>query len=615
VVVIDREQIESSGAANVAEVLRQTSFVQVSDLYGDGSRAQIDTRGFGDTANANTLILVDGRRLNNADITPPDINSISLKDIERIEILEGSGGALYGDQAVGGVINIVTRTPEARSLAIETEAGTYDAYGVRLRGGDTVGPLALRLSGESRRNGNYRDHNEIRYSNVLGRGDWVHAGGRVFGEAAYVREDLLTPGSLLEEDVDEDRRQVLPVFTPDYSDAQTQIYRLGAEQDLGASGWRALAEGTWRRSDGQFRIGFLSGFPSEDSSQDRKVGSFNPRLTRNFATRYGEGTITLGGDAQRADYRLVSQLGVSRGRQEQLDGYAQAVLPLPAKVEATAGVRYSDLRGNVQDDFTFTSPEKYADHKIGGGLGLAWCPVESLKLYIRGDRNYRYPKIDEYTGSVPFEGPVAILLDTQHGWSKEIGGEWQQGSVALALSAYRLDLEDEIAFDGGTFVNINLDRTRRDGVTASARWSPWTTLQLALSARYVDAEVRSGPFESADVPMVASKAGTFSATWAATQAWSLYAEVVALGSRPYSSDFDNTLDELPGHGLLNLSTRWSRGPWSVSARVNNVLDKEYSEYGGSVSLFGPPPDFLSTEFPAFYPSPGANGRLTLAYAW
>lgn len=611
--VIDRAQIEASGATHVAEVLRQHSYVQMSDIYGDGSRAQVDTRGFGDTANANTLILVDGRRLNNADITPPDINSVALKDVERIEILQGSAGALYGDQAVGGVINIVTRAPGVRSFAVETEGGSYDAYGSRARGGDRIGAFGWRLSGETRRNGNYRDHNEIRYSNVFGRGDWTHDAGRVFAEAGYVGEDLLTPGSLFEEDVRQDRRQVLPLFAPDYSDTQTQTYRLGAEQALGASGWRALSEGTYRRSDGQFLIG-IRGFVSEPASQDRKLGSFNPRLTRNFATPHGEGTITLGGDAQRGDYRLVSQLGESRGRQEQLDGYGQVVVPLPARTEATLGLRYSDLRGNVRDDFTYLTPEKYADNQIGGGLGLAWRPVDSLRLYARGDRNYRYPKVDELTASVPFNGPTAILLDTQHGWSKEIGGEWQQGAYSLGVSAYRLDLEDEIAFDSATFLNFNLDRTRRDGATLTARWSPLSTLRLALSARHIDAEVRSGPFEGSNVPMVAHKAATLSATWDATRAWNLYAEVVGLGRRPFSSDFDNSLDELPGHGLLNLSARWSHGAWTAGARVNNVLDHEYSEYGGSVTLFDPP-DFTPNEVPAFYPSPGVNGRLTLAYSW
>lgn len=612
VVVIDDEQIKASGASHITEVLRLTSFVQVSDLYGDGSRATVDARGFGDTANANTLVLVDGRRLNNTDITPADLNSIPLKDVERIEILQGSGGALYGDQAVGGVINVITRTPGTRTYALELEGGSYDALGVRARLGDRIGDFGWRLSGESRRSDNHRDHNDQRYGNVLGRVDWNLSSGLVFAEAGLTDEDLLTPGALLADDVRDDRRQVLAPFADDYSDTLTQTYRIGAEQTLGP--WRALVEGTWRRTDGNFRISFVSGASSDDSVQDRKQGSFNPRVTRAVPTPWGEGLLTLGADAQRGDYILSSPLGQSRGRQDQLDGYTQFTMPLPSKLEVTVGARYSDLDGDVRDDFTFTDTEHYGDHGMGGGAGLAWRPVESLRLYVRADRNFRYAKIDEITSAVPFGAPAAVLLDTQRGWSKEIGGEWRAGALAVELSAYRLDLEDEIVFDPQTFLNINVDRTRRDGATLGVRWHVLPQLTLATSARYVDAEIRRGPFEGSDVPLVADAQGSVSATWQATSAWQWFVEWQGIASRPFGGDFDNTLDELPGYGVVNTSVRWSQGPWSVRLRVNNVFDRHYTEYGGSVTLFDPP-DFIPEEVPAFYPSPGANGRLTLSYAW
>ncbi|NOQ87761.1 MAG: TonB-dependent receptor plug domain-containing protein, partial [Gammaproteobacteria bacterium] len=113
ITVITRKQIEDSGSTHIVEVLRGQGGVQIKDLYGDGSRATVDMRGFGDSAGSNTLILIDGRRLNNPDIGAPDLNSIALDDVERIEVVQGSAGVLFGDQAVGGVINIITRKPGA----------------------------------------------------------------------------------------------------------------------------------------------------------------------------------------------------------------------------------------------------------------------------------------------------------------------------------------------------------------------------------------------------------------------------------------------------------------------------------------------------------------------
>ena len=132
IVIITADDIRHSGADNVVELLRNQGGIQISDLYGDGSRATISMRGFGGNAQANTLVLVDGRRLNNADLGNPALNSVSLKDVERIEIMRGSAGVLYGDQAVGGVINIITRRPDKLHAGLAAEAGSYGRKSVNV---------------------------------------------------------------------------------------------------------------------------------------------------------------------------------------------------------------------------------------------------------------------------------------------------------------------------------------------------------------------------------------------------------------------------------------------------------------------------------------------------
>ena len=109
VYVLSREEIEKSGARTTSDLLRGIPGIQIDDLFGNGTETNISVRGFSSTANANTLVLVNGRRLNHSDTSSPDLHHIFPKDIERIEVLVGSAGSLYGDQAVGGVINIITR--------------------------------------------------------------------------------------------------------------------------------------------------------------------------------------------------------------------------------------------------------------------------------------------------------------------------------------------------------------------------------------------------------------------------------------------------------------------------------------------------------------------------
>jgi len=83
--VIDQKAIEESNASSIAELLRGRGGVHITDIFGDGSQATIDLRGFGPTAGSSTLVMVDGRKLNNsADGAAPDLSLIDIDSIERI---------------------------------------------------------------------------------------------------------------------------------------------------------------------------------------------------------------------------------------------------------------------------------------------------------------------------------------------------------------------------------------------------------------------------------------------------------------------------------------------------------------------------------------------------
>lgn len=610
ITIITREEIERRGARNVAEAVRGAGGVQVRDFYGDGSRTVIDMRGFGPTAGSNTLVLVDGRLLNNStDLEAPDLTTVSIKDVERIEIVQGSAGTLFGNQAVGGVINIITRRPQAFRSEAEVAAGSYRGRAVsgsvshRLDSG-----LAYRLAGQARASDNYRDNNSVDYWNGSGLLEYTYSSGRVFGEYQYVSNDIEQPGSLFDEEVEEDRRQSADVYRDDFEDTKTQIGRLGLKQGL-TSQWLFEGEYTYRDLDRDFRSSFRAsppGPPQPPATQDRDVHTVNPRLVGIYPVAHGDLEITAGMDLEWTDYRLESSIGLQKVDQNIRSLYAQAVVPVAPRWSATVGGRHARIDNDITESSTESDGVSLDDDVTVGTAGLTFSPDVSWRVFLRVDGNYRFATVEEHT-SILFLTPAGIKNQT--GVSYEAGVEYATPRARVKLVAYRLDLNDEISFDGSTFSNTNLDSTRRLGGMIEGSYQAFTSLMIGGSYSYLDPEITDGPFDGNEIPLVARQTGWLYADQRVSERLSLYGEILAVGKRVLGGDFNNDFRKLDGYAVVNLRARYRWQRWQASARVNNVLDKAYSDEG-AVGF-----DESFTLRDAYFPSPERNYWFTLQYVY
>lgn len=595
--VITREEIEQSGALTVADVLRARAGIQVRDLIGDGGRGVvISMRGFGENAANNTLVLVDGRRLNNPSLQAPDLNSVALKDVERIEVLQGGGGVLFGDQAVGGVINVITRTPQATSLALEAGAGSHDSDRYALNASHRFdNGVGLRLSAEQRSSDNYRDNNASDYGNVLGLVEYRWKDGRVFAETQYVDDELEFPGALPVDLAKQDRRQTL--YPGDFGDLETTSWRIGGRANLSAN-WAAELELTSRDSDGD-------GYQFADNTTDMQVDSANPRLIGTFDTGTGNAILTLGFDATDSKYLLDIPDFYTRTdfRQEQRDAYAQLVYPLTNSLRVSAGARRSQV-----DDHNRETDQNNSDSETITTASLAWDFRPEMRFLLRRDEVLRYPNVDENGYTLP----SVDFLKPQTGVSWESGIEWFNPRFNGRAVLYSLDLDDEILYDpsahgpsadfGFFGANVNLDSSTRRGALVEWQWRAAARLSFGGSYTYTDAEVKSGTFDGKDVPYVAEHVGALNTNWDIGLGLSAFAELAYTGSRYALGDDANLYDEVDSDAIVNMALRWTRGPWHTTLRANNLTDQEY--------------DTLTTDYDGYrsvYPAAERTVFLTLGY--
>jgi iron complex outermembrane receptor protein len=201
VFVISAEDIRRSGALNIPDLLRMVPGLDVAQI--DGSQWAISARGFNGQYSNKLLVLIDGRTV----YTPVfvgvfwDSQNVPLESIERIEVIRGPGAAVWGSNAVNGVINIITKS------AVETQGGTVDAGA----GNAIIGPEAIRYGGKAHGLGAYRVYVEGFHAGSLptpagldGQDDWrLIRGGFRTDSSLSAKDSLTTEGDVTNGDAGE----------------------------------------------------------------------------------------------------------------------------------------------------------------------------------------------------------------------------------------------------------------------------------------------------------------------------------------------------------------------------------------------------------------------------
>ena len=600
VTVIARQEIQQSGAEHVVDVLRNYGGISVVDSYGDGSRATVSMRGFsGSSANANTLILIDGRRLNNTDTSSPELNSVSLQDVQRIEIVQGSAGVLFGDQAVGGVINIITDGSGGEVGSIEASAGSYNKAGLRVVYGDDVNEnMNYRLSADIKQSDNYRpDNNELEYMNLFAKTGINYSDGNVFAEVQHIKEDLQLPGSLLASELEVDRRQTYADFLSDYANSETDVIRLGVNHNV-SDNWSIEAEATYRDVERDIQQSFRGLIISEPRKLKRKQIELTPRLIAFFPTKNGDVQVTAGIDLIDTDFD--SEITFSADDQLMLAEYIQVVVPVDGKLNVTAGFRHA----KVEDDVTSALVNgKQSEEVDVAEFGLAYNVSNEVKLFGRLDQNFRFAKVDELTYVSP-----GTQLKPQTGDSVEAGIEYSKDSSVSKIVVYRLSLEDEIAFDssatppvGAPFsgANVNFDPTTHQGIILESRYDFGWEISLSGSYSYTDATFDSGVFADKEISGVAKNNARVNLNYLVNESIGINLGGVYVGSHYLDGDNANAQTKVSGYSVLNTNLSYSYNDWRVAFKVNNVTNRKYFENANS--------------FGSRYPLPERNFLLTAAW--
>ncbi|MFT6256061.1 MULTISPECIES: TonB-dependent receptor [unclassified Shewanella] len=595
--VIDAADIQMSGATNLTDLLRGQSGIQVSD---NNSGSVFSMRGFSASQAANnTLILVDGRRLNNIDIAAPSIESIPINLVERIEILSGSAGVLYGDQAVGGVINIITKAPTETGGGLQVSGGSFDTYEAK---GDISGAIndAWRyfLAASYNESDNYRDNNDNETSSILGRLQYQTDTEDFYVEVNHFDNDRQAPGALTLAQYEADPRQVASFSEGEFSHEITTALRSGYQYQLNNI-WALGADLTY--SDTSTTSLLFGGA----GRIERDLLSFSPKATANYHLEHGDLNFVAGIDVSKGEADFDTLYTQRNNEQTQKSAYVQASVPITPTLSYVVGGRYSEVTDDLYDQLLYPNRIEIDNDAHALELGLNFRPSSEHRFYVRANDNFRFAKVDEQAYT-----PLDVQgLNPQTGRSYEAGWDFTTTTQTLKINAYQLELEDEIVYEGGRTdgpygggANVNADESRRFGVSTAYDVQLSNDWLLGASYDYIDAEFTQGENDGKALSWVAKHSGKAFVSYDFADNWQAFVEGVYTGERYMEGDNSNTGDKLDSYVLTNLALNYTYSGWNGSLRVDNLLDEDYVGTG-----------YYSAYGSGYYSGTGRSIRLTAGY--
>lgn len=644
VTVITAEDIRNSPARTVPDLLSQQAGISVRDLFGNNAASTtVDMRGFGSTGSQNTLVLVDGRRVSDIDLSGVQWGAVPLASIERIEIVRGSGAVLYGDGATAGVINIITRPALARKsgAALEARYGSYDTYELQLSGNYAGAQAGFSVQAGNLESGGYRDNNRNRQSNLLADAYWLTGSGELTLKLVSDRQGIRLPGA----------RQVQPSagvnqLATDRRGAQTPLDYATRDGDRVLLDWRVITgfgevnlSGGWRGKEQKSYFDF-GGFPSYREA-DLDVLSFTPRVKIALPLAGLPNTLVAGVDWYRWDYRLLTSnapgnitrpINTVDAEQQNLAFYIQDTLQLTGQVALTAGARQEQLRIDARDRHDPAAPggvfgsgapagsQKETAHAYE--FGLRYQLTAQTALSAKTGKSFRFANVDEiYETSALFSQQFQFLRP-QKASTHEVGFETRGAAGRLRASLFTMDVRDEIhldAFSSG-IGNTNLPPSRRRGLELDGQWLVSKAVTLGAAYGYIDAKFREGilpggvftqlnvPIAGKSVPLVPRHKLTVNAAWSINPSTRLVAVATHVGAQFMDNDEGNTLGvKIPAYTVVDLKLLYRNGPWTLSAAVNNLFGEKYFNYAVRSQ-------FVVDRYNA-YPLPERNATVSMAYAF
>ena len=610
VTVVTRDDIRQSASQTVDDLLRQVPgfslFRRTSSVVGHPTTQGVSLRGIGPSGTSRALVLVDGIPVNDAFGGWVYWNRMPMLGIEQIEVVRGGGSAVWGNYAVGGVINVLTRKSTERAAFFEGSYGSFDTYNVDLLVTEAQGPFRISLEGNRYETGGYPIVKESRRGAIDIDADSRHTTVNARGEfVAAPDATFFLSGNYYEED--RNNGTPLQFNRTDYG-AVAFGGRLG-RPDTGELLFSVFGETQEFRSTFSTQAADRN---SETLALDQRVPTVSAGGLLQWGRRFGDHHVGVGGDVRWVEGQTVERVfnnnvflrrRAAGGQQVLAGAFVQDVWKPMPMLELLGGARldyWTSYDAERREVLPAAGSGVPPFHAFGEIQRLIFSPrlaalvhaTPTTDVRLSAYQGFRVPTLNELYRVFRVRNDVTVAnehLRPEIVTGGELGVHQRFGPFEARVTGYWNDVKDLVAnvtlttplpdCPAGTTCrqrqNLDLARVRGVETELEARFArDWRIIGSYL---FADARVVDAPQQPALEGKRLAQVPEHSA--ALSLRYNNPAIIGAVTGRYVGPQFEDDLNTLPLGGYVVFDVVLSRAltKWSeVFVAVENLFDRTYS---------------------------------------
>ncbi|WP_331773907.1 TonB-dependent receptor plug domain-containing protein [Sulfurospirillum sp. 1612] len=557
-------QIKRSNSQNLYDFLNTQTSISTMPSFGNQFTQKLDLRGYGvENGYENIVVNVDGKRLNNIDLTPQLLSSIPLEDIQKIEIIKGSGSVEYGDGANAGVINIMTKNHTG--VGVKTYIGSN---GLR------YGALALGIKKEK-----------------------FSISGYVDGMQSNGEKEIALDGT--KNDSSSTNKGIKGIFTP------TENVTLHLGKTFSKMHFKYPNALTWEQYNQSANSIPASSYGTDYSEQSLSSDVLSYGLKYKLNKKI---TIAFQGTNEDKTSDFITYNSINYYDYKTYDTkiyYTQDGFKSVLGIQQFDGERYNDTKSTQKNNLGYYAKVDYQKNHSTISFGARGERVDYryhtasselsdryfLQAYDMG-YNYEFDKISSIfiNANQSFQAPDVdrffnAFTNTFNGFIKpmkvqtlNMGYNYLGYPNKTKISLFYSKIKDEIYYNGATYTNTNLDKTRKYGFEVYDKYNIFYNIALSVNYAFVKTKIVSDSANASivgnEIPGVAAHNIKLSLMYKPTYRLNVVLSHIYKSKAYAMSDFEENLGKMPSYNSTDLSITYHYKQFQYFAKINNIFGRK-----------------------------------------